>query len=192
MQKVFYDSNDVRVLTLKHENYQNIDKVAKHVKKISDTFFLVREKNKKDVGYHYHAILVVKKEPPRSWFRKGVHIHLTKLGRFTQDLKGFVPPIPEMNSRDISEVNSHDPQEAEAILIDKVARQTYLKFQKKEQRLKYVRGVIKYLTKEFINPIQYVDYVYQIGRTNHTLNLPTGGGLMRRRPQAALIEGGGA
>lgn len=68
--------------TVKDTKWQKMDKVRKHILKISKWFVIVREENKATSGYHFHALFRSKDAPKRNWFRRGVHMNLRQYGKF--------------------------------------------------------------------------------------------------------------
>lgn len=59
--------------------HQKIGWAYDHLKKISDNFLIVREKNKVNNGFHFHSVVLPYKTPTRSWYRKGIHINVKKV-----------------------------------------------------------------------------------------------------------------
>lgn len=59
---------------------QKIGYVNNMLRKVSDRFIIIREHNSLNAGYHYHALVSLKKDLKPNWFRKGVHIHITAVG----------------------------------------------------------------------------------------------------------------
>lgn len=76
-----------------HARYERISYWSDHLRKVSATFIITRESNKTRPGYHFHAVATMKKKPPKSWFKKNFHFHLTKIG--SRRDKKQIPIIPE-------------------------------------------------------------------------------------------------
>lgn len=136
--------------------------VSNHVKKYSDNYLIVREKNKKTDGYHHHCIFSLNqfKEIKKNFFRKGVHMHLQKLG----DTNPRLPTIPE-SAEHVDHIMGIDRDDSlELTLIKKDLYGQKVKIQAKRSRKKksgHVTRVIDYILKELPEyPEQYIDYIY--------------------------------
>lgn len=176
---VFSTSSDLRMLTVKSPKYQTIEKMRKMCLKVSNTFFIVREKNKKSDGYHFHALLKMASEPKKSWYKKGVHINLLKVGR--NNGPPLPPPVfPESKStldKELydGEINQKEHDEA---LIDVMLA----KSMRNLRMLNHVRRVVNYVTKELTNPQQYVNYHLIIRKKGVALTHPPSPGGGGRSP----------
>lgn len=161
-------SSDVRFLTLRDPagaKFQTIEKIYKHVKKIANTYFIVREKNKQNDFYHYHAIMKVTKEPSKSWFRKGIHMHLCKIGK--SDQKGALPPPPiNITVKDVREADGELDEQYEEQLVDKVIE----KAGKSMRRLTHAGRVVNYMFKDLETPAQYRNYMLVVQGKNKPIN----------------------
>jgi hypothetical protein len=173
----FHNSKSV-FLTVKGDGkYQKMDIVVKLCKKISSTFFLVREKNKIIVGYHYHAIIKLRKPklPPKNWFRKGVHMHISEIC----PPKSNIPPIYD-TKLDIEnykkEILLTSKTELEKVLdlkrlknkiLQEKINQIVYSDNKKIRKLKAAKRILQYMCKELEFPEQYVNYYLQIRGKSH-------------------------
>ncbi len=166
----------VRFLTLKgiKDSYQDMDKVCKHVKKISNTFLIVRERNKRTEGFHFHAILLLAKEPHKGWYKKGLHLNLQKLSTAVAKQRGNVgmcmqPPL--VGGRDIKDATDlKELKEIQGVVEDQVIDDV-IKRSVAGRRLKeHIVRCLRYMSKELEFPIQYYDYQYMIKNKNYTIN----------------------
>lgn len=152
---------DYRFLTFRSPTKQTIGKVSDHLRKISDEFFLVREEDKRIAGsYHFHAIAKLKNEPPRSWYTKGTHINLKKIGR-SDSTVGMVLPPPDYTSEEKSKIAEHcEPQVIDEIMFAHVLTK-HLKRSRMSQNMERVKA---YIMKDF-QPThkRYVDYILMLG-----------------------------
>lgn len=164
---VFITKKDLRFLTVKGGKFQTVQTVARLVKKISDTYLIVRERNKKSEGYHFHALLDCKVEPRKSWFKKGVHMNLQKVGD-----KGIIKshlyamPLPPLNSKDIDGMAQEDPVGAAKYVVDTAINNGLVKLKKRKKKNAHLGRVLQYMKKEQELPIQYIDYMYVVSRKN--------------------------
>jgi len=153
-------TDDYRFLTYRMPGGTTISKVADKCRKVADTFFVIRENDKKGEGYHYHAILRMIKEPPRSWYTQGVHVNLKKIGR-AQTLVGMKLPQPNPTAQEDLEqliLSPEDLPRIEQRLIDVALAKSV----KRTARLKSIERVLQYMSKDYQDraPIQYQDYCY--------------------------------
>lgn len=159
---LFIAKNDLRFLTLKGDKYQKIGKVSDLIRKISDHYYVVRETNKKTTGYHFHALLECKKEPPKAWFKKGVHMNLQKVGKPSTTI-GMTFPEPSMNQNQLSEMIYHEPETAP--LVEDLIFEKQLKTSRATiQRRTNLGRVLHYMEKEQELPAQYSDYILVINK----------------------------
>ena len=175
MDPRFYTiTNDVRFLTYRHFKPVKVGKVTDHLKKVSKNFLIVRETDKvRQGGYHYHAIMIMDKEPHKGWYTKGVHIDLRKIGR-PQTNVGLTVPLPDNTVLETKEMLYHEPErlsEVERAVERKIERKVF----KTAKRKKHIDRVVAYLNKEQKDPQPFVDYTYVInGRFSHSgYPLPT-------------------
>lgn len=153
--KPLFSSPNVHFLTLKtlkgpKDRFQSISKVSDHLRKVSKTFFLVREKNKKDEGFHFHALLLLPKKPSKGWYRKGVYTHLQKVGRRARCPSGLSVGPPDDMGWDLPEVQEILSEEA----LDRVIQTAVVRSSVE----KSVGRLFSYMMKEF-HPERYVGYV---------------------------------
>lgn len=166
-------NGDVRFLTLKgcDKKHQKIGYVNDKCRKISKTYVIIRERNKKTDGYHFHALLKVIKQPPPSWFTKGVHINLQTVGR------RHFRSIHDLTKKDIFEYSDVCPvEELKAqYLLDKVDNKINVVVKRDTD----IDRVLSYMAKEMEFPAQYTDYILSIRGKMMTLGQPVS-------PQEAL------
>ena len=164
--------------------HQKMDTVVKLCKKISSTFFLVKEENKIASGFHYHVLIKLKgtKLPPRNWYKKGVHMHILEI--CPPLFSGGPPPLytSEKDFEDMrDQIKIESKTELEKLLCLqklenkiqtlKLKNQNY-KLSKKHKKLVACLKVLIYMSKECSEfPIQYTDYYLQI--RNKSIRLPT-------------------
>lgn len=128
------------------------------VRKVSDNYFIVRETNKAKAGYHYHALLSLKKDLKPNWFRKGVHIHVSELAtKMNMDL------LPQT-----SEESWDTKYEANSDIIDRLIVDNTLRLKAKQaakrgkiKKLSKVGNTLAYMFKELTEPKKYENYVLQ-------------------------------
>lgn len=62
------------------KTHWKIDYARKKLRRISDSFVLVREPNVQKEGYHFHALIsLTVPEIPKNWYQKGVHFNVQKV-----------------------------------------------------------------------------------------------------------------
>lgn len=185
-------SGDLRLLTVKSrgDKLSKLSQIQKLCARIADTYFIVRENNVKTAGFHYHAVLRLNREPPRNWFKKGIHMHLTKIGRSDKPCVAVIPDITSLKQieKEIL-IGQAEPQELE----DEVVKRTMERQVQKRKRLSHIERVLLYLLKSFNddNPlVQYRNYQLIVKKKNLALPPPTplGGGREASSPLSG--EGG--
>lgn len=160
---LFGTKKDLRFLTIKGEGYQKIGKVNDLVRKVSDTYYIVREKNKKSEGYHYHCLIDMKIEPNKAWFKKGVHMNLLKVGRAnTKDRYVFVNR--DLTDMDIAEWKEEDPVMAMAYQENAVVDKRIDAAIKSCKQVESVKRIIAYMNKEQEFPALYTDYILCVNK----------------------------
>lgn len=165
---LFHAKKDLRFLTLKGEKFQKIGKVSDLVRKVSDTYYIVREANKKSAGFHFHALLSLTKKPSKSWFKKGVHMNLLKVGK-PQDNTGMTIPPPPMTASMMSEW-VHFEQKIASVHIEQVLIENQLTALQKRNRIDtHIRRILAYMAKEQEFPAQYTDYILVKGSNHQAL-----------------------
>lgn len=155
-----FNTGDVRLLTLRgiKPSQQKLNFVSKLVSKIANTYVIVRERNKKTEGYHFHALLKVSTPPKPSWFKKGVHMHIARIGHCP--LRVDFPTNQEFH--DFKELA---PDASAAMEEKQVSNLIY----KAQSRNTDVLKVLKYISKELEMPIQYHDYQIVVSKKNQTI-----------------------
>lgn len=166
--KHFLSKKDLRFLTLKGDKYQKIGKVSDLIRKISKTYYVVREANKKSTGYHFHALIAVDKEPRKAWYKKGVHMHLAKVGKVEHKVVTGVPSqvrlsAPEMTQKEYKEWSAHEPENSEKHQIDRLINKQVVTVKKLLNLSQHLQRVIQYMEKEQEFPAQYADYMLCVG-----------------------------
>ena len=176
--EMFHAKSDLRFLTVKGDKYQDINKVQKLVAKIANTYYIVRELNKKSCGYHFHALLSCEKEPTRRWFKKGVHMHLKKVGKIekkekkeTKDDEEVHSSIVPMTSKEVAEWIERDPDNAIPVLTDKLITGCFKRHTKRKKKEQHLMRILNYMSKEFEYPAQYSDYILVVSKHNRVLPL---------------------
>lgn len=147
--------------------HQKIDYAHKMIKKVSSNYFIIRERNKINQGYHFHCLVSLRKECiQKKWFRKGVHIHVIPL-------KQGVPNIPESQDEFY-----HKKERKENILLaDGIPKESIPQVIKAENKLRMVRSkckkdnniqkVLQYMNKDSPDR-QYIDYIYVKDNVSHS------------------------
>lgn len=166
--KGFNIKKDVRFLTLRGEGrFQKIGAINDLCRMISDTYFITREANKATDGFHFHAVLQVKEEPKKSWYKKGVHMHLLHVGKsneiHTPDNPRPVPPGKYNLTK--KELGTDYPKitesEHEEKMVD-IDVQYFLAARRKERKMnrkeKDLESVVDYICKDRPEKM-YLDYI---------------------------------
>lgn len=146
-------------LTLKGPDakHQKIGYVNDLLRKVSSTYLVVREKNKISDGYHFHAIAKMEKKPPATWYKKGVHMKLQKIGSPEKLPEDWKIPIPYLSRRTLSDMREHyEDNVIIDYLMEKTARVSLAKMRKNTQ----IEKVLRYMSKDLDMPMQYTDYIY--------------------------------
>lgn len=162
-------SNDLRFLTVKGEGkYQNMPTIQKLCAKIAKSYIIVRERNKKTNGYHFHVLMILDKEPHGSWFKKGVHMNLQKVGRMKT---GYVIPMSGPTDKELfdAEVEGIITKDDVADVLQERVIENHIKMNKK---LAHTCRILNYMSKEMEFPIQYVDYQIVYKSKNYELRPP--------------------
>lgn len=134
---------------------QKMDWCVKHMKKISSTFVVVREKNKKAEGYHFHVLAKLKKVPHKGWYKKGVHIYVNRVYSYSQAKYVFT-------GRERFELSCDDDEESfiESVHLDDIMKNAEKKMIEQVRREAHVKKILHYMSKDLDMPILYVDYQY--------------------------------
>ncbi len=132
------------------------------LKKYSTDYFIVKEKDHKGKGFHYHAIWSCSalRTPTGSFYKKGWHMHNTPLG----DINPSSCLIPEsLDHVEYLQGNTEDTPLDEYIINKGLYEQKQQKSSKRSRVKKsgHVGRCVDYLLKEFpMIPVQYQDYIY--------------------------------
>lgn len=154
----YKSQDDIRFLTVKSNEIKKIGKVSDMCRKVSDTFFIVRELNKATPGFHYHVIMKMNKEPHKGWYKKGWHIHLLKVGK-PQTMVTMQPPSPGFSKKELYEIGQHDKTNARVIEMKQIESRLIDTVLKTKYYDTSVERVIRYMYKEFISPQRYINYI---------------------------------
>lgn len=157
------------------ERCQQIGFVADKCRKVSKTYFIVKEKNKDQPGYHFHALLKLDKKPSRGWYKKNVHMYMKQLGTCTCICdgesvgEGIVNPAPSLTS-----ITQNDVYEADGKLDEEYSMQQLDRMlataDKQVRHKKDLDRVVNYMFKEYQSThTQYRDYVLVVGGKSQTL-----------------------
>lgn len=156
-------TSDYRFLTVRgketEQAKQKIDYVHKMCSKISNTYFIVRERNKQNQGYHFHAIVKVDKEPTRAWYKKGLHIHFKRIARPDSKV-GFTIPH-NLDITGATYVAAHPAQDASITEShnDQLINRAMQKMRKASYLQTCIERCLVYMSKEAEMPIKYHDYL---------------------------------
>ena len=164
-----FDNGNIYLLTFmsndQNSRRQEIGYINDKVKKISKTYFIVRERNKQNDKFHFHCIFKAIKKPGRAFFQKGCHVDVRKVGerelkcRF--NLEAEILPYC-FSTQEIEDqiahgvfTRSHYHQQLEKkrvhdILSRHMARKTH------------IDKTYAYITKELMKPRQYENYILSI------------------------------
>lgn len=142
---------------------QKIGYVNDMVRKIADKYFIIREKNKQNDGFHFHALLSQKRDIKPNWFRKGVHIHVNS---FNSPFNGVIPESAmEADVLKYGEaILEHMPVE-EIALVDSIVkeRQKIQRLKCMSRKEKRLNRVVNYMEKDWTDThSQYLDYILKI------------------------------
>lgn len=158
--KSHFMKGDIRFLTLRGHKAkeQKIGYVNDLLRKISRTYLIVRERNRQKDGYHFHAIVKVVKVPKKTWYRKGVHMNLKRVG--------YLVPKPNTFSKQQMQDNvaglSFEDSKRVLTEMSKCNVDDYIQ---RQEQVYVVRDVdidrvLHYMAKEMEMPCQYTDYIW--------------------------------
>lgn len=150
-------TGDIRFLTFKgvKPKEQKIGFVNDKCRAISSTYVIVRELNKKTEGFHFHALLKVSKPPKDSWFIKGTHMNLQKVGkRLTVNTRA-------LNLKEVLEYSDLCPEMKQTLMAEQMEEPRITKLIDESVRLhQHVDRALRYMSKELPTlPVQYNDYI---------------------------------
>lgn len=150
-----YLSGDVRFLTFKGAlpKHQKMSFVENKIRPYSKNYIIVREKNKKSEGYHFHAIIKLNRVPKAQWYIKGVHMHLQKVGN-----RLAVNSRP-LTKEEVLEYVYTVPEKKQTLISQLEERLVELKIDQTVKKNDDVSRVLSYMAKEFEFPAQYTDYI---------------------------------
>lgn len=156
IEKLFFQQPRLLFITVKGPgSWQKIGKVNDLIRRVSDTYFIVRELNKEIDGYHFHAIVSQRKDIKPNWFRKGIHINVQNIG----DKKGHKPNIPECEAEvNIRKYGSVDvPDGDDRIIADHINSAIQKKRADTRKNVKYshLTRTLEYMYKELMVPIPF-------------------------------------
>lgn len=156
----FEGSSKLYFLTLRglKNAHQKIDFTIKKCKKIAKTFIIVREKNKRTEGYHFHALIKATVEPGKSWYSKGVHMNMKRVGRRDTNVTYPPPHIGELHDRKALDEGLITPTQYADAIVDKI----FEDHARKDKRKTHVDRLLHYMSKDLHMPIQYHDYYYSL------------------------------
>lgn len=159
--------------------WQQIGKINDFLRKISSHYFIVREKNKKTDGFHYHALVSQTKDIKPNWFRKGVHIHVTTVAKSDR-----APKIPECSDEDhFIKYGDNNPSGDEKIIIDTLRKivQADRVQHRANVKLTHLNRIVDYMFKESSpQHSAYLDYILKSDKK------------VRKSPGSVLIAGASA
>jgi len=154
-------------------SYQKIGKINDLIRKVSGTYFIVREQNKQKDGFHYHAIVSQRKDLEPNWFRKGVHINVQNIG----DKKIHHPIIPESEEeRLMLKYGSTDLDDDDKLIADhQILQQTKLNTRHRNNvKYTHVARVLTYMYKELpVEPKEFEDFIYKRGGSPEAISRTT-------------------
>jgi len=166
-----FENGDIRFLTLRGHKprEQKLDFAIKMIKKVSATFVLVRERNHRKEGYHFHALLKMKSLPKKAWFKKGLHVNLQvvggrKLPSYPLTFTGHEQMSLPIDAKTTAKMNDYVSVELTARVV--------LKHADTVCRNPHVIRCLHYMSKDLDMPIQYYDYVVQLKGKNYPLTPP--------------------
>lgn len=158
-------SADYRFLTFRGPDakHQSINFVEKMCKAVSRTYLIVREKNKRTDGYHFHALLRVDFPVPKSFFKKGCHVNLQLVGRAGRR-SGMPPPPTTITSKDVDLMYecTENKEEAKSQHVDVIVEKLHKACAKASRIRESVSRVVDYMAKELEMPCQFTDYIYVV------------------------------
>lgn len=140
--------------------YQKIGKINDMLRRVATHYFIVREKNKQNDGFHFHALVSLRKDMKPNWFRKGVHINVKPVNN---NKVGMFPTSEEEHYFSKYGFNMDVPLE-DKVIIDTVAKC------KAKDRMRvclgrkgqHIERTVNYMFKDFKADDfrEYVHYIY--------------------------------
>ncbi len=146
---------------------KGISSVTKLCLKLSKTLIVVRERNKKTEGFHYHALVKNAVYPKKTWFKKGVHMNVKRVG--IAETKIVYPPVVQISNKEWEKAVDHGLATKEeyedhliGIRLDKAVKLI--------KKMSHTMRVLHYMSKEMEMPAQYTDYMYVLKGKNTKLS----------------------
>jgi len=166
-------TGDYRFLTFKGvaSKHQKIGFVSDLCRKVSGTFIVVRERNKKSEGYHFHAIMMMQNEPPKSWFKKGIHMNLQRIGKNGNGNGNVIPDI--MNAKEC--MDACQTESGKEMVETQIMERAFAQSHRAVKHRDAVGRVLSYMEKEMEYPSQYTDYVFYLRGKSVALAIPQQG-----------------
>lgn len=173
------------------DRWQKIGKVNDFIRRKSSNYFIVREKDKRKDGYHFHALVSQEKDIKPNWFRKGIHVHIKPV------VSGKTPHIPECAvEADILKYGTPDPPVGvERVIHDTLYSIARTKRTNHAQTVKNTKllAILNYMFKEVTDNHQlYQDYIIKLSPKSkgHPGCTPKVGAALPTGASAAIHEGG--
>lgn len=153
MNSVFYSKPVLLFITIKapigKASHQRISYWSDRLRKVSDTFLIVSEKNKIGEGLHFHALVAPTIQPfSHTFFLKGVHFNIKRVAESKRGIRLEEEPIEDMEELPIEPVAQPD-------LVDElIEQQIHLgeaAVKRANKRSKYIIQVdntIRYMMKD--------------------------------------------
>lgn len=137
------------------------------IRKLADSYFIVREQNKQKEGFHFHAIVSVKRDIKPNWYRKGLYVHLQVIGG---PCPQYDPPTQEEDEHKVDEylheVGADTPELVELHLAARDHRIAEARRSKgvemRDKKARHVSRVVGYMTKELVTPVEYGNYILRM------------------------------
>lgn len=149
------------------DKLQNTGYIHDQCKKISNQFFIVRELNKTQNGFHFHVLLSLKKNIHKGWYKRHCHYNLQKIGA-PKEPPPRDKPVPTRDMvftlQEIEEARYLFPEEVQSMIEDNESVKLTNKA-KKEAKKKIINDnimrVASYMVKEWTPEHKlYVHYSY--------------------------------
>lgn len=186
MENFFVNKPRLHFITVKGstERQHKIGYMHDLLRKVSDTYYIVREPNIIADGYHFHALVSINKDYiEKKWYRKGVHIHVEALCKG----KANIPQsFEEELYRKYGGVDEDDPfgdnmtfLQKQILDIRHAACQKIRILENRDKKKTDVGRVLSYMSKT--HPTErYVDYMFVVD----SLSVPRSGDPDRSDPPA--------
>lgn len=145
------------------------------IKKWSTRYYVIREKNKDQPGYHFHAVLQLDGPPPSRFYKKGIHMHLLRVaapsdGKGVVNTIGMVVAAPQnFNGNELEEIRHHDPEWAQTVQHEQIMDTIYKTHDKRNRKAEHLARLYTYMHKEAADPVQFVDYLFVTNNKSHEM-----------------------